>query len=545
MTEGVGGIGNMAGGALNEVLTLGEAASFVRVSQKTLGEMARAGRIPCQRVGREWRFLRSAVEEWLANEHPAGESRRIPSLQQRPTQRTLPFAEVEGRAGAPPTRGNGFGDTAFTINQQEPIHRWVPWIAGFSASFVASVLDRAKETRGRKVVVLDPFAGVGTTLVESVRRGFTAVGFEINPYAAMVARTKVECWRYDVKQLRRTVSEFVHYMDVHGKEQPRSRPPTGFLSRSPFFGSAVQRKVLHVLDFIRDQDLPWVQNVLRMSLGAVLVSVSNYSYEPSLSRRSAAGKADIADADVADAMARKLRDICSDISALQDDVARLGSRPKGEIFQKSFLTDWSAVPKGSVDFLITSPPYLNNYHYIRNTRPHLFWLDLVARRSELKALEQANFGKFWQTVRAGPPVSLSFMHDEIEQKLDLLRRRNPDRGVYGGRGWANYAASYFNDCWVLCRAARALLKPGATMVVVIGNNILQGIEFETDRYLAEIAERCGFEVCGVHEVRKKRTGSSIINSSVRSAGSKKSVELHESAVELRLLPDSGRRRGED
>jgi DNA modification methylase len=31
--------------------------------------------------------------------------------------------------------------------------------------------------------VLDPFAGVGTTLVESYRRGLNVIGFEINPYA--------------------------------------------------------------------------------------------------------------------------------------------------------------------------------------------------------------------------------------------------------------------------------------------------------------------------------------------------------------------------
>jgi len=47
------------------VLTLGEAARFVRVSEKTLGEMARENRIPAKKVGREWRFLRTALEEWL------------------------------------------------------------------------------------------------------------------------------------------------------------------------------------------------------------------------------------------------------------------------------------------------------------------------------------------------------------------------------------------------------------------------------------------------------------------------------------------------
>ena len=49
----------------HEILTRSEAAVFIRVSEKTLGEMARTGRIPAQKAGREWRFLRGALEAWL------------------------------------------------------------------------------------------------------------------------------------------------------------------------------------------------------------------------------------------------------------------------------------------------------------------------------------------------------------------------------------------------------------------------------------------------------------------------------------------------
>ena len=42
-----------------EILTLSEAADLIRVSQKTLGELARRREIPAKKVGREWRFLRN------------------------------------------------------------------------------------------------------------------------------------------------------------------------------------------------------------------------------------------------------------------------------------------------------------------------------------------------------------------------------------------------------------------------------------------------------------------------------------------------------
>jgi len=77
------------------------------------------------------------------------------------------------------------------------------------------------------------------------------------------------------------------------------------------------------------------------------------------------------------------------------------------------------------------------------------------------------------------------------------------------------------------------MKPSGTVVVVIGNNILQGVEIKTDLFFARIAEQHGFRLVDLHRVRKKRTGSSIINSSVRIASTKKRYELYETAVELR------------
>lgn len=511
----------MANEPVRDVMTLREAADFVRVSEKTLRDMARAGRLPARKVGREWRFLKSAIEDWLANRQPA--------------------AEPE----APPTRkkqeSTGFGDTAFTKNRSEPLHRWVPWIAGFSSSFVTSVLEAASGRDPTEVMVLDPFAGVGTTLVEALKLGYNTVGFEINPYAALVSRVKVQCIGYDLAELNATVAAFRSQMAARAHVAPRSEPPPEFHSRVPFFSPKVEHQVLHVLDFIAEQRQPWVRDVLRVALGAVMVGFSNYSYEPSLGRRASAGKDDILDADVADILAAKLDEMAEDMAQLQLHLASLGRTPAAQVYGESFLTDYSQVPPRSVDFLVTSPPYLNNYHYIRNTRPHLFWLRLVEKRAELRDMEQTSFGKFWQTVRAGPRIELEVDCGDLAERLDELRQRNPEKGIYGGTGWANYAATYFNDCLAFCRAAHGLMKPRGTAVVVIGNNILQGIEFKTDEYFAQIAQACGFELTDMHRVRKKRTGSSIINSSVRAGKTKQRVELYETAVQLRAKPKRKRR----
>jgi hypothetical protein len=285
------------------------------------------------------------------------------------------------------------------------------------------------------------------------------------------------------------------------------------------------------MDFIAEQPDGAAADFLRVALGATMVGYSNYSYEPSLGRRVAAGKGPILEADVSGILRAKLGAMCDDVKQWQDEV-RPAAPLVAQVHLQSYLADPCPVPPHSVDALITSPPYLNNYHYPRNTRPHLYWLGFIAAPKEMKHLEHESFGKFWQTVRAGPEVPLEVDDAELREQIAALRERNGDRGVYGGRGWASYAATYFNDCDRFCARTAELMRPGGLVVVVIGNNIVQGIEFRTDEVLARLAARHGLECMDIHCVRRKRTGSSIINSSVRVGKAGAKVELYESAVEL-------------
>jgi excisionase family DNA binding protein len=48
-----------------DVLTLDEAAEFLRISPEVAEQLASRGAIPGRRIGEEWRFLRHSIEEWL------------------------------------------------------------------------------------------------------------------------------------------------------------------------------------------------------------------------------------------------------------------------------------------------------------------------------------------------------------------------------------------------------------------------------------------------------------------------------------------------
>ena len=422
-------------------------------------------------------------------------------------------------------------------NREAPVHRWVPWIAGFSQQFVQDALTRHLPRPG---VVLDPFAGVGTTLVEADLAGHEAIGFEINPYAAFAARAKLGAHRLEPARLRAAATEFVMFMDESARtgRAPKASPPAAFRTRAPFYSPPVERKVLLAFDFMEALESP-IAALFRLAFAATMVGYSNYSYEPSLGRKASVGRPEVEDDDVAGAIAAKLYQMVDDAAWYRDTRAN-SARNDGRVLEKSFFEGYSALGEGSVDLLVTSPPYLNNYHYNRNTRPHLYWLGFCASPSDLKRLEALNFGTYWQNARDEERIDLdpSVADDAIREAVDEVRMRNPDKGVYGGNGWANYAAQYFNDCARFLDGAAWCLRPGATALVVIGNSILQGVPIPTDRFLAGIATSRGFQVAGIHVPREARVGNSIVESSVR-AGKANGSALYESVVELRRLGRRG------
>ncbi|HUU13206.1 MAG TPA: DNA methyltransferase [Terriglobia bacterium] len=435
---------------------------------------------------------------------------------------------------------NGFRDPAFTKNRDLPLHRWVPWIAGFSAQFVDDCLVRYLAPNKTGATVLDPFAGVGTTLVEAFIHGHNVIGFEINPYAALAARLKLDAVSIEPGAVRAQIAGFQRFMDIRcpddraPKGQPRSRPPIGFSGRTQLFSPPVERRILFALDFINLIGKPKVRDLFRLALGSVMVSMSNYSYEPSLTRRSAVDKEDIPDARVAHVLRSKLELMRGDIEYLQEQMRTIRRRPKVKVYSRSFFSSLKTLKcKAFVDLVVTSPPYLNNYHYPRNTRPQLHWLGMASGPGYNGAREEQSFGKFWQTVRDQPPMRLSFSFPLLEETIEAIRGLNTHRGSYGGPGWANYVTTYFNDAHEFCKILKELLRPQAVAIIVLGNSVIQGVEVKTEEYFGRIAQESGltFEDCLL--LRKKRTGTSIIRSSVRVDRPPVKTALYESAIILR------------
>ncbi len=49
----------------DDILTIAELSDYLRISRSTLYKLAQEGRVPCQKVGRHWRFRKEAIDRWL------------------------------------------------------------------------------------------------------------------------------------------------------------------------------------------------------------------------------------------------------------------------------------------------------------------------------------------------------------------------------------------------------------------------------------------------------------------------------------------------
>ncbi len=52
--------------SIPEVMNIDYLAAYLQVSESSLCKIAQSGRVPGQKVGRHWRFLRTTIDAWLA-----------------------------------------------------------------------------------------------------------------------------------------------------------------------------------------------------------------------------------------------------------------------------------------------------------------------------------------------------------------------------------------------------------------------------------------------------------------------------------------------
>lgn len=58
-------------------LTIEEVSDHLKVSKETIYKLAKGGKIPCSKIGNQWRFNQQLVDEWLVKQTVSASSPEI------------------------------------------------------------------------------------------------------------------------------------------------------------------------------------------------------------------------------------------------------------------------------------------------------------------------------------------------------------------------------------------------------------------------------------------------------------------------------------
>ena len=67
-------------GVVGDVMTLAEAAAYLRVSENDLIGAATTQGLPARMIGGEWRFTKAAIQQWLGTASPTTEMRKAAQM---------------------------------------------------------------------------------------------------------------------------------------------------------------------------------------------------------------------------------------------------------------------------------------------------------------------------------------------------------------------------------------------------------------------------------------------------------------------------------
>ena len=396
-----------------------------------------------------------------------------------------------------PSEDRGDTTSTFIDNMKLPVHRWFRYSAGFSAEWVKEVLTRLGKGPAH-TLLLDPFAGSGTTLLAGQACGIYSIGIEAHPFVARVARAKL-LWHEDRKRFSNLAGAVLSNARRDGGTTDGYHSLIGKCFPDDVLCQldALKRAWLQSADGSASSELTW------LALTAILRSCSPVGtaqmelIQPKKQKLNFLRPFDAFPAQV-DLMLQDMRLLQNMANyapaAVYGDDARV----------------CQSVGDGSVTLVVTSPPYVNNYDYADATRLEMtFWGEVNG------------WGDLHDKVRRHLIPSCSQHMSYIGQSLDqLLRDTNllpisgdlrpvcerlaGERLLHGGK--KNYhlmVAAYFSDMAKVWAALRRVCAPGSHVCFVVGDSAPYAVYVPVHAWLGELALAAGFKSFNFERTRDR------------------------------------------
>lgn len=372
----------------------------------------------------------------------------------------------------------------------EPRHRWYFVKEGFSPDLVRQAVT---ETRCRRDdLVVDVFAGGGTTPLEAVNQGCATVGFEVNPFLAFVSRCKLLQCRS--KTLGKHAAEVL--------KGARDGEPSPLESFSTFSESTGADKWLFNTQVLRAFEGGWKstqsiqgppRNILRLCLISAAMDTCNAIKDGKCLRYRDGWRArNFGGSDFLERLDER-------IEVVKGDLERSPVSGSAEIR----IADSRVLGTHSLNrkfrLCVTSPPYLNSFDYTDIYRPELFLGRFVRTATQLRELRARTLRSHVQTSWAMPldadrglllEPRLARIREHSER---LWNKRIPDM-----------VAAYFEDVEKVMTALAPMAADDASLWMVVSTSAYTGIELPVDLIIADMGSRSGWSLKEVKVVANLR-----------------------------------------
>lgn len=400
----------------------------------------------------------------------------------------------------------------FDKNKNVFIHRWYPFVEGYSKEFIEDILS---ELPFFPVCALEPFCGSGTTPVELQNHNISCYSFEVSPFMHLLAQVKLE-HTYEVDILQDYITRI---------NKKLSRPSRNIRKIEPIpFGDTVVKKdglkkwnfhetaidgILDIRHAIREVvDDSRYKKLFSIALASIIMQSSNLfrngkclSYKKGWENRILGRK------DIHNFFLDRLKSVfAEDIRILSNQKINVHNSEKciyGDVRKKINL-----VPDDSIDLIITSPPYLNSRDYTDIYMLELKTLQLINSHEELRKLRKNTLRSHVQ-IAYGKTIPID--NERLKRCLQEMKANNSN-------SWnsdiINMICGYFEDMKLLFMSFSKKMRNGGYVYFNVANSAYFGVEIPVDYIISDIAEDCGFYVKEIRKARYLKTSpqqSGIVN----------------------------------
>ena len=419
------------------------------------------------------------------------------------------WSTVGSVAAAPRPPTNGAMNSLLECDA--PAHDWYRFVLSFPPHLVRDYVGRFE--LGEGAVVLDPFCGTGTTLVEAKKLGIASIGVEAMPMSKFAAEVKTD-WSPDpdvlashaglVAEKAAATLAADQLSDEPGVSTAKGLRLRGLdddaakLLIKHSISPLPLHKALVLREALQGEEAAGISDHERLAFARVLpTEVGNLRFGPEVGVGSV--RDDVA---VVAPWLDRVRSMVEDLRVLAEGDGTAASVVAGDARAVA-----SCVPAESVDAVITSPPYPNEKDYSRTVRLESVLLGYLTDRASLRSTKRELLRSNTRGVYRDDDDSAWVADDKRVQKLSAqIEERRIALGKESGfeRMYHRVTKLYFGGMARHLSSLRDVLRPGARLAYVVGDQASYlRVMIRTGTILASIAERCGYEVEGIDLFRTR------------------------------------------